>query len=126
MNIHVRKFAILVAAAAAAAHTVGCAPSPRSDTRLAYRVANMANTIGIVEDAEVQRPRTFNDTLGVWTRGIEQDARKTGRHPELIDQYYRFQFKRWNDRQPFYRRTLEGVFSGQPERIEGNAITLFY
>lgn len=115
--------ALTVACLAAAA---GCSSTAKSDTRLAYRVANVANTVGVIEDGEVVRPQKLDQTVRTWSRVLDEDARKTARHPALIDQYYRFEFKRWNDRQPFYRRMIEGMLAGHPEQIESNAIILFY
>jgi hypothetical protein len=65
-------------------------------------------------------------TVSLAGRGAEREARLARGNLDEIAAYGRRDWERWFQRQPRYGREAGRILRGKPERIERNAIILFF
>lgn len=117
---------VLALALLAAVGLTGCAERRLLEQEADYRRTSMAWTAGSL----LQREQRSAPNLGVDARYIawrlDHDVHQTSEDVVLIGKYIQQDIDRFIMRQPDYRREIEWQLRGRPEKLERNAILMFY
>lgn len=117
---------MLVLAAATLSVLVGCQHQGLARRQLDRRVTRLERTISVAETSERSRPARLERTVAAIQARMDSSVQRTQRNAIAIERYWDRTWQLWEERQPRYRRDLERVFLGEPERIEPNAIIMFF
>lgn len=107
----------------------GCASTPNSryaERRFNERIQGMGRTLDAYAESEAKRPGNLARDFAFIGEDIANDARQFDRDLRWWDRQLHNEFARFAARQPDYWREAARIFGGKPERIERNAIDLFY
>lgn len=104
----------------------GCQHAEYAQRRLDQRAANLSWTVGQLEKSEASRPGNLNRTVTLLGDIAEEDAQQLDRNLRWMGRMIQSDARRFEERQPVYRRTILDILDGQPEAIEKTAIDLFY
>ncbi len=105
----------------------GCQHQDWAERRARMRRDKVAWTVNTIERGEASRPARMGRTLTAIDRRARLDARNTARNGERVEHQVRRNFRRWHDRQPYYRKGIDHHFlRRRPENIEPTAIILFW
>ncbi len=104
----------------------GCQHPGEARRAAARREASLAHTFTIYINAEQQRPQKFARTIDLIEQRVSTDAARTAEWPRRLSRLIERDAERFARRQPVYREEIVRTFSGHPERMEHNAIVLFY
>lgn len=121
-----RRVSVLLAAASLVG---GCASTPNSryaEKRFDARIHGMGRTLDAYAESEAKRPGYIARDVRFIGEDIANDTRQFDRDLRWWDIQLRNEFARFAARPPDYWREAVRVFGGKPERIERNAIDLFY
>jgi hypothetical protein len=117
---------VLVLAAATLLALAGCQHQGLAQRRLDRRVTRHERTISVAEASEHSRPARLERTVARIQARADRSVQRTQRNAIAIERYWDRTWQLWEERQPRYRRDLERVFLGKPERIEPHAIIMFF
>ena len=117
---------IPVLAAATLLAPAGCQHQDLAQRQLDRRVTCLERTISVAEASERFHPAKLEWTVAVIQARADRSHQKTQRNAVAIEHYWDRNWRLWEERQPRYRRELERVFVGEPERIETHAIIMFF
>lgn len=115
-----------LALAVGSAFIAGCAHSEMARQRAHMREDGMANSARVFVRHEAEAPERMNRTLAAVDEKHRADVLATDENGRKIDGWLEFDRRRWDERQPEYRRHIENQLNGKPESIEPNAILLFW
>ena len=105
----------------------GCQHQDLAERRARMRRDNIARTVNMIERSEASRPARMGRTLTAIDRRARLDARNTVLNGERVENQVKRSFRRWQDRQPYYRKGIDRfLLRGKPENIEPTAIILFW
>ncbi len=104
----------------------GCRNADWAERRLALRSEGMAHTVAATAKREGWRPRRLAYTLDKIERGVGRRVELSRANVDEIRLYQQREWQTWLERQPAYRKAARRVLGGKPDRIERNAITLFF
>jgi hypothetical protein len=104
----------------------GCQHADYSQRRLDQRNATLIWTVQQLEKSEASRPDKLDWTFTQIKDVLNDDAQKLDRNVHWIGRIIQSDARRFEDRQPDYRRVILDILDGKPEAIEMNAIDLFY
>jgi hypothetical protein len=117
---------VLVLAAATLLVLLGCQHQGLAQRQLDRRVTRLERTISVAETSERSRPAKLERTVGIIQARVDRSVQRTQRNAIDIGRCWDRTWQLWEERQPRYRRDLDRVFLGNPERIESHAITMFF
>jgi hypothetical protein len=106
--------------------TVGCQQTRFADERLAMRGDNLGQTCSAVERSEQRRPRQLARTTDRAAARVARARSAARENAAELEQVRRRRWERWNERGPDYAWHVLRILGGRPERIERNAIILFF
>lgn len=108
------------------AANAGCRHHDLAAGRLEARQAKLHQTAETWAQTEQSRPSRLARTAqhGVWY--FQHQAEELDRNLSGAARYLERDLRRWRDRQRVYREKALDLLYGKPERIEPNAIILFY
>jgi hypothetical protein len=117
---------VLTVAASVLLGAAGCQHAGVAEDRLVFRSERVARTARAVERRESLRPQRLERTLREIDRDLRRAAAASRTNIAEIDVYHRDRWQRWSERQPVYQYETRRILGGKPERIEPNAIILFF
>ncbi|MFQ5806449.1 MAG: hypothetical protein ACE5I3_08365 [Phycisphaerae bacterium] len=104
----------------------GCRQSRLAEQRVALRGEHLARTVDTAVKHERSRPRRLARTLNQIHWQVRRDAEASRANVDGMKRYWRSEWRRWLQRRPAYRDEASRVLLGKPDRIECNAIILFF
>ena len=108
------------------AANMGCEPSPRAERQVRMRTDNMARTLGGLASSEASRPARLQTSLDFIPSALARDANKLQRSGDYAKFWWDRQLQRFQERQPVYRDEAGRILWGKPQRIEHDAIIMFF
>lgn len=126
LGASLRRFSVVVAAASLVCGCTSAANERYARERLQHRVDGMGRTLDAYAETEAKRPANLARAAEFIEDDIAHDAWQLDRDLRWWDTELRKEFARFAARQPDYWREAARIFGGKPERIERNAIDLFY
>lgn len=104
----------------------GCQHEDLARERWELRQAHVKNVGDAIARSEASRPGKLRHTSARINQAIATDVERTRQNPSELSDYISRDAARWRQRQPEYRDAIERILRGEPERIEPDAIILFY
>ncbi len=104
----------------------GCQSQRLAQSRLDRRAGNLRWTADRLADREQRNADWIHRDLQYIRDRLQLDAVRTERNFVELDRWIQRDVDRWIDRQPVYRREIERILRGKPERIEPTAVWLFF
>jgi len=128
---HARRFALrggALGAVVAAGLIVlsGCDPSPYAQRRLRMREERLNYTVQTWARSEEIRPGRLEHDIAFIPQDLELHAARLKRAGQWFVDWQKRDAERFRQRGPIYLDKTGKVMWGKPERIEDNAITLFF
>lgn len=120
------RAAVLTLAASVLLGSAGCQHAGVAEDRLVFRSERVARTARAIERQESVRPQRLDRTLREIDRDLRRAAAASRTNIAEMDVYHRARWQRWSERQPVYRDATRRILGGKPERIQPNAIILFF
>ena len=114
---------VLLGALAGAA---GCRHADLAEQRLTLRCQRVARTVETAQKHESRRPRRLANTVQEINRGVQRHAEASRGNVDECNLRWQRESHRWLERQPVYREGARRILRGKPNRIERNAIILFF
>lgn len=121
-----RRLSVVVVTASLVCGCTSAANERYAAQRLQQRIEGMGRTLDAYAETEAKRPGNLARAAAYFEEDIAHDARQLDRDLRWWDKELRKEFARFAARQPDYWREAARIFGGKPERIERNAIDLFY
>jgi len=115
---------VALTALAGLAALAGCR-NPQAERRLAEREASLRWTAHAWADREQPAPQRLRADAEFMRNNIDRDARLLDRDVRAFRAYLEYDLRRFQERQPEYRRKIDEILRGQPEHIERTAIIMF-
>jgi hypothetical protein len=75
---------------------------------------------------EQKRPAALARTVNIIRRSEHRHAEASRANLDELTAWWQRDCQRWIERQPIYRDEARRILGGKPDRIEGNAIILFF
>jgi len=121
-----RKLALTVSAAALLLAALGCRHQELARRELQLRADSGRRTFDLAVRHERSRPQHLRQTAEAIRSSDARRAKACRDNAKELAAYSHRQWERWQQRQPAYWRELRRLTAGKPDRIERNAILLFY
>lgn len=122
-----RRFPLWLACAlGVTAAGTGCRHADLAERRLALRSSRVERTASAVVHQEQKRGPALKRTVNIIRQSEQRHAEAARANLDEIDAYWQRDCQRWIERQPIYRDEARQILWGKPDRIEGNAIILFF
>jgi hypothetical protein len=106
--------------------STGCQQSLHADHRLDQRLEKLRGTANAVAKGEAIRPAKLAEMGRRIDHETRSDAAKFERDLREAHRLAALDIRRWNERQPLYRKSIAREFWGKPQNIETVFIDLFY
>ncbi len=103
-----------------------CKPAPYAERRLQMRVDSMRTTAQTWAKTEESRPGKVERDVAYARQILDRDAAHMERDARWFVDWQKRDVERWRKRGPIYLDKAGKILWGEPERIEENAITLFF
>ena len=101
-------------------------PSPYAQQRLRMREERLSHTAQTFVKSEKDRPAMLARDAAFIPADIKLHATRLRAASEWFVNWQKRDIDRFRERMPVYRDETERILRGHPERIENNAITLFF
>ncbi len=106
--------------------SAGCRHHAAVSRQARLRQQSMQLVLDTISGSERSRAARMRRTWGVIEHNTEVDYQRIRYDADYYGAFLRADVQRWRQRQPAYRAVFERVMAGKPQRIEPNAIILFY
>jgi hypothetical protein len=83
------------------------------------RDGNLRRTFGFLAESEQRRPGNLEKVTRVINQQNRRDVENTlETNPRAVREWTHFEFQRWEDSQPTYKKQIDEQLRGSPEKIE--------
>ncbi len=104
----------------------GCSHADFAEQQVTMRGEHLSKTVEAIVKSERRRPRQLARTADTIRATVSRDTNASRANIDEIRGYWKRDCNRWIERQPVYREKAREILGGDPERIERNAIILFF
>lgn len=106
--------------------SAGCQHQQKADRRVAQRLENIRGVAEYVAKDGSRRSAKLAEMGRRIDREARRDAAKLARDVREVNRLAALDVRRWNERQPVYRKSIAREFWGKPQNIEPVFIDMFY
>ena len=124
-RMHLLVIPITVLLGAVTVAVTGC-EEEYSRQRMTMRTERLQRTVQVWSDSERARPARLERDLAWIPFDTQRRVERTQRDAQWFVDWQKRDIERFHDRGPIYLDKAGKILWGKPEKIEHNAITLFY
>ena len=104
----------------------GCRHADLAERRFALRCNRVERTADAAAEGERVRVAAITRTVNAIHRNESRHVEASRANLDELDAYWQRDCQRWIERQPIYRDEAWRILRGKADRIESNAIILFF
>ena len=104
----------------------GCRHADLADQRFELRCQRLGRTANVAVESERGRLAALSRTASAVRESEHRHAAASRDNLDELQAYWMRDWERWIERQPLYRDGAWRILGGHPDRIERNAIILFF